>query len=396
MSTFKEKMRSIVNASKHAAIERFAIVMTVMILACIALTCWVVAANIKADHERWTNQVVYSGSFTSSETGTKGSVVSVSANADRTKAVVLLKVEDMSRLTSNVGNYGVAVSGGYADNDYVHAIDVDVHGGVYLFGNTGYIAVYLEGNKPFPPDVYHIMLRVARESSIRNEYVFDDMDVKINLAADGVGHISSLDANEVDITNYLCESWLDHNDNESRDLLYNDLMQMRETLILAEEYTDKLREYDVDVDAMVPAFVRGDTIDITEDGTVLLSTDTYADNTINIDATGGNVRDGYFVTTGSDMSLDAYISSVGTKALYDDSLASDAWRYTNGVPVEETDDATMLKVIDNLVATWEEYMEIKGRFQVTDRLPFLENEKLYRSLTENVTSHIGDNVVWVW
>lgn len=396
MPEIKEKMRSIVNAGKHCAIERFSVIMLVVLIACIALVFWIVSANIKQSQDMWANQAIYKGSFVSSETQTQGSVVAVNTNEDRSKALILLKMNDMSRLTSNVGNYGVGVTGGYMDNDYVHAIDLNIHGGVYMLGNTGYIAILLDSDRPFPEDIYHITLRVGRTSSLLDDYVFDDMNIKINLAAQGIRHVQALDSDTLDLGAYLSEAWLNSQDVAARSTLRDDLVEMRECLMLAEEYTDKLAEYDVDVDAMIPAYVRGDVVNVSEDGALSLTTSTFADNNIEIDYVGGNVVQGYFAALGSDQSLQSYINSVGDRAKYDSSLGSSEWRYKNGVAIEETDDVTMLKVIDNLVSTWEDYMKLKGEFQVTDRLAFLENEALYNSLTENVTEHVGDNVVWTW
>ena len=95
----------------HYAIERFGIIFLSLMLAMLVLLGTILARKFEIDKATMAGQAVYTTNFAFSRTGTAGSVKGVYVSEDKTRCMLLLRVNSFSDIPTNAEGYQMMLTG---------------------------------------------------------------------------------------------------------------------------------------------------------------------------------------------------------------------------------------------------------------------------------------------
>lgn len=255
----------------HTAFERFFRTFLISTLALIFVIIYCFRANVKERSALFQNVAVYSDSFQSSRTSTEGNLVNVYANDDNTRAFALLKFSDPTKISTNAKNYKLFMTPAYISKN-PKKINGTPIGGLYVFGNTGYVGVYLVNSTGFDHQILDLTMRLNAELSEENSgdggdindesfKEFDQFTFRINPGAKGAKKLKALNTEDApNVVNLYNEIVSIEREKDSHIALAKSLDKMRLSLNRIEEYSERLDTIDrVQVPELNP-LIAGDSI----------------------------------------------------------------------------------------------------------------------------------------
>lgn len=251
----------------HYAIERFGIMFLSLAISMILLVSSIVATKIKYDNRALSGMAQYTSSFTMSLSGATGSVRGVYTNANHTKSFLLLRFNDMSNIPVTADKYQLFLSGCDRDRNYKE-IKCNPNAMIYMFGSTGYMGIYLYSSEPFSSQILNLYLRstvnftgsksdVAYSDATFNQY--DQARIYFNPGGTYATQAAFLDEDDWDIFDIYEELVSRPAEQSIRNLLYDDLKQMRNQQLLIDEYSQRIVD-DGLVEPTTPSAIAGDRI----------------------------------------------------------------------------------------------------------------------------------------
>ena len=160
-------MSSIVNffsnmTSRHKRMETFAVSFGILIFGILVVTIVSFGMFIQQQNNTLSSKAIYTTDFSTSKTNIPGTVVGVYASEDRTKAFILMKFDDVKSISTNANNYQVFMTG-INGQKRRETLKSSPAGSVYVFGNSGYMGIYLVNNEGFPTQILDIVVRANAE-----------------------------------------------------------------------------------------------------------------------------------------------------------------------------------------------------------------------------------------
>ena len=212
----------------------------------------------------------------------KGKVEPVYVNEERNRALVLMKFEIPSQMSSNAADYyvyGTGIDGGPGGSPA--KLERPLAGALYSFGNTGYLGIILEAPDGFAPQLINLTVRARKElltprnqpsaAGMDNSFVeYDQWRIVINPAAKGAQHLPALDSERLpepeEIFAYAV-TWRE--EQAKRRVLDRQLADMKTQLARISNFTSMMAETSVRVGAdpsvrllppALPREIEGDSI----------------------------------------------------------------------------------------------------------------------------------------
>lgn len=429
--------------SKHKSIERFTCVFLVLsVCMCILVSCMVVHKT-RFDAEQLSTKSMYTTEVTMSRSETEGVVKNVLANKDQTKAFVLLKMNSMENLSIDANDYKLFVAGSDSNSNYAK-LKSQPSGGIYVFGSSGYIGLYLVNYQKFDNQIISVIVRNTKDYSadginvnadpltIKNTFEkFDQMQIYFNPGAKGVKHAKFLESDKIDVESMYKEVISDPESKDIKKSLNEDLSQMFKLQNQISNYVSRLTSGRNGGKQMIipdlPDALVGDKITaVTHDGEELKwgsngwigKDETNVDNVRNSDTyylklksdytfAGGYNFDWQNITFGDgkdwlkdiigNSTLDDYISSqnkMASTSTDTSNLSLDlTWYSTNGDEFTidaESEDGSVKSISQDILKLedlWSQYYGLKYQYQVND----LKNIIYLQRDVQNVTSTYSDN-----
>lgn len=255
----------------HTAFERFFRTFLISTVSLILVIIYCFRANVNERSSLFQNVAVYSNSFQSSRTSTEGNLVDVYANDDNTRAFALLKFSDPTKISTNAKNYRMFMTPAYISKN-PKKINGNPVGGLYVFGNTGYVGVYLVNSAGFDYQILDLTMRLSAELSEENASdtgdindesfkEFDQFTFRINPGAKGAKKLKALNTEEApNVVNLYNEIVSIEREKDSHIALAKSLDSMRLSLNRINEYSERLDTIDrVQVPELNP-LIAGDSI----------------------------------------------------------------------------------------------------------------------------------------
>lgn len=251
----------------HYAIERFGIMFLSLSISMILLLSSIVITKIKYDNRALSGMAQYTSSFTMSLSGATGSVQGVYTNKNHTKSFLLLKFSNMADIPVTASEYQLFLSGCNRNMDY-ETIKCNPNAMIYMFGSTGYMGIYLYSSEPFPSQILNLYLRsnlnftgrvsdVQYEDSTFNRY--DQARIYFNPGGTYATQADFLDEDDWNIFDIYEELVSRPAEASIRNLLYDDLTQMRNQQILIDEYSNRIVD-DGLIEPVIPSVISDDAI----------------------------------------------------------------------------------------------------------------------------------------
>ncbi|MET3959841.1 hypothetical protein ABIE52_006776 [Rhodococcus sp. OAS809] len=193
----------------HYTIERFAIIVAALSLSgvlVIGLTVW---TAYNAGNAVIGQTALYNSTFVASRTGVKGTVSPVYVNENRDRALVLMKFDTPSQMSSDAADYyvyGTGIDGGPGGGPT--KLEKPLAGAIYSFANTGYLGIILEAPDGFASQLINLTVRACKElMTPRNQpgsagldssfAEHDQWRIVVNPAASGAQHLPALDSERI-------------------------------------------------------------------------------------------------------------------------------------------------------------------------------------------------------
>lgn len=403
--------------NKHKKIERFMFSFFAICIPLILMTFVSIYNKFGLDSQMLSENAIYTKNVNMSRTGQAGNVEGVFVNKDKTRGMVLIKMNDASKISSNAKDYKVFTTAVDKNkkNEKVKSLPT---GSIYVFGSSGYIGIYFINNAGFESQIYKSTIRLEKEfvsvdkSKISKEVEgtsyaeHDQMDVYFNLGATQATNLLALDKDNFSVQDLYIEAVGKKADDEQRKLLTDDLIKMSKLKLQIDEMQDRLKKISIDGVGLVvpdlPQEIKSDSYSGGNDD-IMMSTDFVYKGGLNFNWRKIKAEDGYFnsinnTTINPDkLSLARFLvklkndlaSSNDKRSYSNDWVMSDGSslnKFVNDLGLDNSAVSDMNKQVQAYVALVSEYMSLKFDYQTKDLRNLLSLDISLESATSNVDS----------
>lgn len=262
-------------AGQHYKMERF----TATVLVLVMLLGLMVGLGFRDQHNakkivlgaaaKYTTETMFSLSrdvFT---------VVDVYRSSDYTKAFVLLKTTSMRNLPLEADKYQMFMTSG----DSSKPLTGSPVGGIYIFGNTGYIGLSFIDQLAFQPNLYNIVLRnfdmivpgdveTARKNYKESSYIkYNQLPLTVNLAGTSAKVVPFLNADSFTLDDIYMQLIGEQSISGLRSRTSATLLSMSSTMQSVNNAVEKLRGRNIVVPEL-PHQIANDRITVNVDETM--------------------------------------------------------------------------------------------------------------------------------
>lgn len=396
----------------HYKMERFGVMFSVLCLCMALLMGSIVSRKIKMDRVTLGNEVIYTTTGTMSLSGNTCNLVNIWRDDLGTKCFVLLQFTDPSRIVTDAKQYQVFLTGSNL-NSGKEVLQSNPQGIIYMFGNTGYMGIYLVDAAGFPAQIVNMIIRCNSlavtpmenlpEYPDASSYQYDQMRVYFNPGGSAYNPGAFLNEARMDIYDIYEGTIAAGSEAAIRESLDADLRDMQAALVSASEYERRLsQEHGISIPEK-PVQIRGDEIIVSGDGALSLKTSYVLSGGYDFDWRGGSIQSGYLssvIPDGYDMA--SYLSNQRTRAATNTfSTAGLRWYHSDGTlfdssnPLGLSSIASINNDIDGLTKAWSDFYAAKLRYQTVDMAALLSTELGVRDAIGNYTQNT-ENVVSIW
>lgn len=268
MNNFFDKFKF----NNHLRYERFLRTFVISFIFLMASLIYCLRVDQVKAKKLFSNKALYTADFVSSKTSTGGEVVGLYGNKDRTRAFLLLKFQDPSLISADSSKYRMYMTP-TAVRKNSQKFDNDVLAGVYVFGNSGYVGLYMVNSGGFDKQILDLTLRLNSElSAEKNENVdmvaddasyrkFDQILLRINPGAKNVIEIATLNTKDTpDVMKLYNEIISLKRESDVKIEMAESLDEMRLSLNKISEFSDRLDNIDNVEVPKLNKYIYGDTI----------------------------------------------------------------------------------------------------------------------------------------
>lgn len=411
------KLKSTLKLGSHYKIERFGISFGLLSLALIAVLGIGLSQKMEKDKATMVEKVIYTEKFVTSRTNLEGEVYDVFINKDKTRAFLMLKFEEISKISANAKDYQMFMTPAKTVGNNLTWKSRPA-GSIYMFGSTGYMGVYLVNEKGFDSQILQLTIRANAEmvpvtAAVKDETgdisfeKYDQFRVFFNPGASHAKEVKSLSDDQLDVTKVFEELVLTAEENKVKESLTKRVEELRVTLNAIGEYTRRSQDVNIDGQRLiVPSATKdivGDKVE-SKDGVLYFRPQYVYPGGYDFDWQNGSVKAGYSkLVTKDGLSLFETIRAKKTERddITDTNVTRLNWALSNGVDfmklVEEQGNLTIVKEahtnVSSLINAWSYYQNAKRNYQTKELLKLLDLELTLENVRTNYTINTNENVL---
>ena len=262
-------------AGSHYRMERFTAIVLVLVM------CLGLCIGLGFRDKNNANKIVlgvaakYTGQTMFSLSRDVFDVIDVYRSSDYTKAFILLKTTSMSNLPLDASKYQMFMTSG----DDSKPLTGNPVGGIYIFGNTGYIGLSFMDKNGFASNLYNIVLRnfdmvvagrrdlaaenYGKDSSFTN---FNQLPITANLAGTGAKVVPFLDAESFTVSDVYMQLVGEQTASNVRSRTSATLLSMSSTMLAINNAAAKLESRNLVVPEL-PNQIATDRITLSSEAT---------------------------------------------------------------------------------------------------------------------------------
>lgn len=401
----------------HHAIERFGVIFGAIVVSCVVIFSATGVSAFANNQEALSSKALYTPTFSTSKTGIGGEVPGVFVNAARTRAMVLMRFKDTTKVSVNAQDYRGFLTGSSRSLNQ-ESLHTKVSGSVVVFGSTGYMGVMLDSDKPFDPQVMNLTMRsntelVYKEGGASTDkdlpadgsfQKFDQWRVFFNPGGSEATVSPALDAPKEDVGAIFNEVVVAAQEKTIRDTMDGQLALMQTDLNRINDATAELGRTSADsgrlrlVAPQVPKQISGDVVEgkarIGDTASTLkLKTGVVLPTGYNFDWRGGSVMGGYLKGLISDGS--GYVSYLATRAKEprDEFRINEMkWTLNDGSDLKSDYNGTttvkpLTDIMNKLTQAYQDYYKDKSTYQIDQYKQLLDLEVSLRNVESNSTTN---------
>lgn len=417
MGSFMDKMSNSF-FGKHYRIERFGVMVISILLLMFVLGGVCLRTSMIKNKNTRAAQAIYTTAFATSRTGVTGTVVDIYKSEDGKGCMVMLKFDNISRVSADANNYQLfltAASSAEIPGNPRHMTSAP-SGSIYMFGLTGYMGVYLYSETGFGDEVLDLVIRcnselvpVQKASTVSEDASFDKFDqlrIYFNPSGTDATVASCLNDNNFTLFNVYAELICKTREREIHDLLDTDLANMYANLEAIKEYENRLNMLTtVDGYHVValdrPEYIKGDAIEKDENGDYVYTCEMTAPRGLNFEWRNGSVIDGYLsALLPEGMSYSKWLSNLNKQEgrlvvpKSTDWYLSDGTSWADYGAYDMTGSAADINAtITALTTEYQNYFTNKQLYQVTHLRSLIDLESEARSVEMNYTINTSEDVL---
>lgn len=371
----------------HYRMERFSLLFCVMVVGILVTTVSCFVAHVQTQNTTLGEQAIYSTEFETSKTGVSGKVIDVYSSEDKAKTFLLLKFDDTKVVSTNADNYQMFLTGASVEQNK-QTLDGVPSGSIYMFGNTGYMGIYLVNKDGFGPQILDLVVRcnselqtnasedVDEEVEDKSFVDYDQFRVYFNPGASKAKHLDCLDgAKAPSIKDFYNEAVITPQEDEIHAQLETQVNNMRVSLNQIHEYEERLETEGITVPAE-PSVIAGDKVIANDDGSYTYKPATVLPGGYDLDWQHTSVVDGFIKgliekTDSPNMTVDQYFAMMTREANGD---ASDNKLDTNNIEWQLNDGTLISSLSGGKSSRYTKYMEMCN--DLTDAWRTYYNQKV--------------------
>lgn len=355
----------------HYRMERFSLLFCVMVVGILVTTVSCFVAHVQTQNTTLGEQAIYSTEFETSKTGVSGKVIDVYSSEDKAKTLLLLKFDDTKVVSTNADNYQMFLTGASVEQNK-QTLDGIPSGSIYMFGNTGYMGIYLVNKDGFGPQILDLVVRcnselqtnasedVDEEVEDKSFVDYDQFRVYFNPGASKAKHLDCLDGSKApSIKDFYNEAVITPQEDEIHAQLETQVNNMRVSLNQIHEYEERLETEGITVPAE-PSVIAGDKVITNDDGSYTYKPATVLPGGYDLDWQHTSVVDGFIddliaKTDSPNMTVDQYFAMMTREANAD---ASGNQLDTNDIEWQLNDGTLISSLSGGKSSRYTKYMEM--------------------------------------
>lgn len=355
----------------HYRMERFSLLFCVMVVGILVTTVSCFVAHVQTQNTTLGEQAIYSTEFETSKTGMSGKVIDVYSSEDKAKTLLLLKFDDTKVVSTNADNYQMFLTGASVEQNK-QTLDGIPSGSIYMFGNTGYMGIYLVNKDGFGPQILDLVVRcnselqtnasedVDEEVEDKSFVDYDQFRVYFNPGASKAKHLDCLDGSKApSIKDFYNEAVITPQEDEIHAQLETQVNNMRVSLNQIHEYEERLETEGITVPAE-PSVIAGDKVITNDDGSYTYKPATVLPGGYDLDWQHTSVVDGFIddliaKTDSPNMTVDQYFAMMTREANGD---ASGNKLDTNNIEWQLNDGTLISSLSGGKSSRYTKYMEM--------------------------------------
>ena len=411
-----EKIKQKLKLDRHHLMERFGVLMLVIMAMLVSSIGLTFAKYRKDNSETLTSQAVYTSEFTTSKTELKGSVVNVFSNKNHTKSFVLLKFDSADSMSIDAKNYEVYLTGSNMSTSKTE-LKSKPTGCIYVFGHTGYMGIYLVDNRSFTSQIIKMTIRNYSElqkAESEEQVVYDDesynkydqFDVYFNPGASGTTNVDCLNTKTVTPSAIYSDIVAAPMETEYKAALNDDLKNMKLQINKILDYRTSRFVNDGIAIPDIPKELKGDNVsDPDENGYYHLTTKTIVPGGYNVEWQTGSIKEGYLDKICNGMSYTEFFASKEKERSESEddtaSWTSTEWYRTDGsrIVMGETRldaETAMQNDIEGYKQALSDYYSLKKKYMTTDMYNLLLLEANTKSVDTYYTVNDSDSSIFIY
>lgn len=400
----------------HHAIERFGVIFGAIVVSFVVIFSATGVSAYANNQEALSSKALYTPTFRTSKTDISGDVSGIFVNSDRTRAMVLMRFKDTTKVSANAQDYRGFLTGSSRALDQ-ESLQTKVAGSVIVFGSTGYMGVMLDSDKPFNPQIMNLTMRANTELVYKEGGAAPDKDlpadgsfakydqwrVFFNPGGSEATVSAALGAPKVDVGAVFNELVVSSQEKTIRDTMDAQLALMQTDLNRINDGTAELERTTADsgrlrlVAPTVPKQIAGDAVEgkarVGETASTLkLKTDVILPTGYGFDWRGGSVMAGYLKDLVPDRSgYVSYLTQHSKETRDEFRINEMKWGLNDGSDLKRDYDGsnTTLKpltdIMNKLSQAYQDYYKDKTTYQVDQYKKLIDLEVSLRNVESNST-----------
>ena len=404
----------------HNGIERFTTTFSAMSVSLVLILSAGLYNQFTKDSAVLAEKAIYNKEVSTSKTNTKLSVENVFVNKEKTKSFVLLKFSDILKVSTQATDYQLFMTEAkVSGNSYTRYSKPGAS--IYVFGQTGYMGIYLTQESGFKPQVYDMIIRANAELVTKADVTrtednkkrdasfskYDQAQFFFNPGATSATVTDALDPDKLDVEELYKKLVVGPEEAKIKEELTKSLKQLSTDLATINEYDRRLMSLSIDgkhvTESKRPKDIEGDKV-VEEDGKLRFETKYVYPTGFNFDWQKKSVVDGFIDDLKpKGKSTVEWLGEVRSQKekKEDSSFLNMDWFLSDGTSIKslalKNNDISVVKdattTITQLTQNWQKYQQDKRKYQTQDLSKLIDLEVTLQNVKANYTLNTDDNVL---
>lgn len=416
---------------RHQKMERFSLGFFVLSILLVFTLVVGFRQNMIKNHHLISDKAMYNETIQTSKTKVQGQVLGVFGNKEHTKSLVLLHFSDINKISTDAKNYNIFITSANVEGNQRRFTSKPT-GGVYVFGDTGYVGLYLVNNAGFDKQILQVTVRANLELVATD----DGASKEVPKGKDGDASFAKFDqftiycnpgAQQMEYINAL-----ENEGSPDATLLYRDAVSNNETLVAKEINKKQLANIEIALNNIkehkerierrgiaapdLPDVLLGDTISHEKKGDeIIYKYDVKADfkGALHFDWQTKSIQDGFVkeamknyhdltASSGKDFLIAQALDAKENPTSLN--LNSKDWKLKDGRFIEDLNTGTgandeyvsLNKACQDYAKVLNDYYVLKLNYQTKTQADFIRSEVLLKTVSDLQTTHFGEGVVTIY